>query len=105
VANDEKGFVELIEKLRNLHPTLIVLEVTGGMELPVVADVAQAGLPIAVVNPKRIRDFARSIGHLAKTDKLDTRIIAHFAQAVRPEIRHLHTEEEEHLTALLTRRV
>lgn len=105
VSNDEKGFVELIEKLRNLHPTLIVLEATGGMELPVVAEVAQAGLPIAVVNPKRIRDFARSVGQLAKTDKLDARIIAHFAQAVRPEIRHLHTKEEEHLTALLTRRV
>lgn len=105
IANNEKGFIELIEKFRSLHPTLIVLEATGGLELPVVAEIAYAGLPIAVVNPKRIRDFAKSVGQLAKTDKLDARIIAHFAQAVRPEIRHLRTEEEEHLTALLTRRM
>ena len=105
ISNDEKGFVELIERLRGLHPTLIVLEATGGLELPFVAEILSAGLPIAVVNPKRIRDFARSVGQLAKTDKLDARIIAQFAQAVRPEVRHLRTEEEEHLTALLTRRM
>jgi len=105
VANEERGFMKLIERLRSLHPTLIVLEATGGLELPLVAEIASAGLPIAVVNPKRIRDFARSVGQLAKTDKLDARIIAQFAQMVRPGVRHLRTEEEEHLTALLTRRM
>jgi len=105
VANEEKGFIELIEKLRNLHPTLIVLEATGGLEFPIVAEIAYAGLPIAVVNPKRIRDFAKSVGQLAKTDKLDARVIAHFAQAVRPDSRQLRTEEEEQLSAYLTRRI
>jgi len=105
IKNEDRGFIELIGKMREIQPTLIVLEATGGLELPLVAEITLAGLPIAVVNPKRIRDFARSAGQLAKTDKLDARIIAHFAQAVRPEIRHLRSEEEEHLTALLTRRM
>jgi len=83
---------------------LIVLEPTGGFEMLVVAELTQAGLPAVVVNAKRIRDFARAIGRLAKTDKLDAKVLAHFAAAVRPPLRTLRNEEEEQLTALLTRR-
>ena len=103
-SNEEKGLTKLIKKLKIMNPVLIVLEATGGLELPLVYEIAYAKLPVAVVNPKRIRDFARSIGQLAKTDKLDARIIAHFAYAVRPEVRKLQSEEDERLTALVTRR-
>lgn len=104
VENSDKGFSNLLERLKGLRPTLVVLEATGGLELPVVTELAWAQIPVAVVNPKRIRDFARSIGQWAKTDKLDAQVIAHFGQAVRPEVRGLPTEEQEQLTALLTRR-
>lgn len=103
-GNDEKGIAKLVKKLKELNPVLIVLEATGGLELPLVYELAYAKMPVAVVNPKRIRDFAKSIGQLAKTDKMDARIIARFAFAVRPEVRKLQSEEEERLTALVTRR-
>jgi transposase len=83
---------------------LIVLEPTGGFEMLVAAELTQANLPAVVVNAKRVRDFARATGKLAKTDKLDARVLAHFAAAVRPPLRRLRSEEEEQLTALLTRR-
>lgn len=104
VSNDEAGISGLVKRLKKLKPKLIVLEPTGGFEMLVVAELSQAGLPVAVVNAKRVRDFAKSTGQLAKTDKLDARVLAHFAAAVRPEVRSLRTEEEEQLTALLTRR-
>ena len=103
-SNDEKGITKLIKQLKGLEPVLIVLEATGGLELPLVYELAFARMPVAVVNPKRIRDFAKSTGQLAKTDKLDARIIARFASAVRPEVRKLQSEEDERLTALVTRR-
>jgi len=104
VTNDGEGIGRLVTRLRALSPALIVVEATGGLELPVVAEMACGGLPVAVVNPKRVRDFARSIGQLAKTDRLDAKVVAHFAQAVRPQVRPLRTEEEEHLAGLVTRR-
>jgi len=104
VANDEKGISALVNRLKELSPTLIVVEATGGLEVPAVAEMAFAGLPVAVVNPKRTRDFARSTGQLAKTDVLDARVLAHFAQAVRPQVRSLRTEEQEQLAGLVTRR-
>jgi transposase len=104
VSNDDAGIRELVKKLKQLKPKLIVLEPTGGFEMLVVAELSQAGLPVAVVNAKRIRDFAKSIGQIAKTDKLDAKVLAHFAATVRPEVRSLKSEEEEQLTALLTRR-
>jgi transposase len=103
-GNDEIGIQELVKRLKKLKPRLIVLEPTGGFEMLVVAELSRAGLPIAVVNAKRVRDFAKATGQIAKTDKLDARVLAHFAAAVRPEVRSLHSEEEEQLTALLTRR-
>ena len=104
VANAPPAFGPLIQRLKALRPALIVVEATGGLEAPVVAELAQAGLPIAVVNPKRVRDFARANGQLAKTDSIDARILAHFAQAIRPPVRPLQTEEAERLAALVTRR-
>ena len=102
--NDPTGIRELIDWLKILQPELIVLEATGGLELPFVAELALEKMPVAVVNPRRIREFARSIGQLAKTDKLDARVIAHFGAATHPEARKLPTNDEEKLTALITRR-
>lgn len=104
VSNDESGIASLVKRLKKLKPTLVVLEPTGGFEMLVVAELSRAGLPVVVVNAKRIRDFARATGRLAKTDKLDAKVLAHFAAAVRPSVRTLQTEEEEQLTAILTRR-
>lgn len=103
-SNDEIGIGSLVKKLRKLKPQLIVVEPSGGFEMLVVAELSLAGLAVAVVNAKRVRDFAKSTGQLAKTDKLDARVLAHFAAVIRPAVRSLRTEEEEQLTALLTRR-
>ena len=104
VGNDEIGIGGLVKKLKKLKPRLIVLEPTGGFEMLVIAELSQVGLPVAVVNGKRVRDFAKATGQIAKTDKLDARVLAHFAAAIRPEVRSLRSAEEEYLTALLTRR-
>jgi transposase len=104
VRNDESAIAELVKRLKKLKATLIVLEPTGGFEILVVAELSRAGLPVVVVNAKRIRDFAKATGRLAKTDKLDAKVLAHFAAAVRPAVRTLQSAEEEQLTALLTRR-
>ena len=103
-SNDEAGIASLVKSLKKLKPRLIVLEPTGGFEMLVVAELSRAGLPVAVVNGKRVRDFAKATGQIAKTDKLDARVLAHFAAAIRPEVRSLRTEEEEQLAALLIRR-
>lgn len=102
--NEAEGWQELIEQVKVIHPSLIVVEASGGIEQPLVAELYLAELPIAIVNPTRVRNFARSTGQLAKTDKLDARLIAQFAQAVRPQVRPLRTAEQEHLNALVTRR-
>lgn len=104
VGNDEQGIAELVQKLKQLAIGLIVLEATGGWELAVVGALAEVGLPVAVVNPRQVRDFAKSLGRLAKTDRLDARILAHFGEAIRPEPRPLPDEQARHLQALLTRR-
>ena len=103
-GNDETGIASLVKRMKKLKPTRIVLEPTGGFEMLVVAELAHAGLPVVAINAKRIRDFARATGRLAKTDKLDAKVLAHFAAAVRPPVRSLRREEETQLTALLTRR-
>ena len=102
--NTAKGISKLLNWLIDIRPNLVVLEATGGLELACVAELMQAGLPVAVVNPGRIRGFARSIGQLAKTDRLDAMVIAHFAHATRPMPRKAPTPQEEQLSALLTRR-
>ena len=103
-ANDREGIATLVKKLERLTPSLIVVEATGGLEADVVTSLALARLPVVVINPTRIRAFARSTGTLAKTDKIDARMIAHFAQAVRPDVRELPSEETAHLAALVNRR-
>jgi transposase len=103
-ANDEAGVAELVAKLVGLSPTLVVLEATGGYEAPVVAALALAGLAVAVVNPRQVRDFAKATGTLAKTDAIDAAVLARFAEAVRPEPRPIDDEQTGELTALVTRR-
>jgi transposase len=103
-TNDETGITELVEQLRARAPGLIVLEATGGLERLVVAALALAGLPLAVVNPRQVRDFAKATGRLAKTDALDAAALAHFAEAIRPEPRPLPDEASQALAALVERR-
>ncbi len=100
----EEEVTALIERLVALAPALIVLEATGGMEVRLAAALATAGLPVAVVNPRQVRSFARAMGRLAKTDRLDAKAIAHFAEAVRPPVRPLPDEATRRLGALVARR-
>jgi transposase len=104
VSNDEGGIQELMRRLRLHRPTLVVIEATGGYERGVVAALASAGVPLVVANPRQVRDFARSTGQLAKTDRIDARILALFAERVRPDPRPLPDEATRTLDALLTRR-
>ena len=87
MSRDGAGIAVLVDRLRPLAPALVALEATGGFEITVAAGIAGAGLPLAVVNPAQIRAFARATGRLAKTDRLDAALIAHFAEAVHPEPR------------------
>ncbi len=103
-GRDDAGLAELIEDLRELKPTLIVLEATGGYEAVVASALAAAHLPLAVINPRRIREFAKAVGKLAKTDRIDAAIIAHFAEAVRPPIRPVGEAEAQALGERVTRR-
>lgn len=104
VTNDDAGLSELVSQLRAVAPTLIVCEATGGYEALLVTALARAELPIVVANPRQVRDFAKAMGRLAKTDALDAGILAEFAQRVRPAIRPLPTAEAELLESLLVRR-
>ena len=101
---DEEGVAALVERLAALAPALVVLEATGGMEVRLAAALAAAGLPVAVVNPRQVRAFARAMGRLAKTDRLDAEAIARFAEAVRPPARPLPDEAARRLGALVARR-
>ncbi len=104
VARDGKGLESLVERLKALNVSLIVLEATGGFETTVAAALAGAGLPIAVVNPRQIRDFARALGKLAKTDAIDAKVIALFAEKIRPQARPIASEELQELGELGARR-
>ena len=103
-ANDEAGRSDALAALRKLHPTLIVVEATGGLETPMAAMLAAEGLSIAVVNPRQVRDFAKALGILAKTDRVDAHVLARFGQAIRPEARPRPSQESSELAALLVRR-
>jgi transposase len=104
VMRNDKGLALLIGDLRDLAPDLIVLEATGGFEITVAAALAAAGLPLAVVNPRQIRDFARATGRLAKTDALDAEVIALFAERIRPEPRPIADADSQALGELVARR-
>lgn len=103
-SNDEKGIAEVVSRLKALRPALVVLEATGGYQVPLVGALGAARVLVAVVNPRQVRDFAKATGHLAKTDRLDARVIAHFADAVRPSPRPLPDEEAQALSTLVARR-
>ncbi len=104
VPNTETGIETLVQQFAAGTPTLIVVEATGGYEVPCVAALAAAALPVVVVNPRQVRDFAKSTGQLAKTDRIDAGILALFAERVRPAIRPLADAATRELEALLTRR-
>jgi len=102
VANDETGINEL---LRRLEPAdLVIIEATGGLEVPVASALATAGIAVAVVNPRQVRDFARATGQLAKTDALDAQVLARFGEAVKPQVRALRDAQAQALEALVNRR-
>lgn len=102
--NDPAGIAQVVAQAQAQAPTLLVLEATGGLETPLAVALGLAGLPVAVVNPRQVRHFAKATGKLAKTDCLDAQVIAHFADAVRPQPRPLPDGAAQELTALLTRR-
>lgn len=102
--NDEEGIATLVAQLQAVAPTLIVLEATGGCQRAVVAALTVVGLPVVVANPRQTRDFAKATGQWAKTDALDARVLAHFADAVRPQPRPIPDAQTAALRALLTRR-
>jgi transposase len=104
VANDEGGVAELSARLAQAKPVLVVLEATGGYEWLVAATLAGRGQPVAVVNPRQVRDFAKGAGILAKTDRIDARVLARFGEALRPEPRPLPTPEAKQLQESLSRR-
>jgi transposase len=103
-ANTEEGLVMMTDFSKPFAPRLVVLEATGGWERSAVGALAAKGLPVVVVNPRQVRDFAKAKGILAKTDKIDAQVIAQFAESIRPEVRPLKTEEAQKLEALLSRR-
>ena len=103
-ANDAEGIALLVAELTAQRPRLIVLEATGGHEMAVTAALVAAGLAVAVVNPRQVRDFARATGQLAKSDTLDARVLALFAARVQPPPRPLPDAVAQEVAALLARR-
>lgn len=101
---DESGIAALTEKLKTQAPTLVVLEATGGLEIPLTGAFCEAGLPVVVVNPRQVRDFAKATGRLAKTDAIDAAVLAHFAGVIRPEVRPLPSQQARELSDLMSRR-
>ena len=102
--HNEAGLETLTQKLKELQPESVIVEATGGLERTLVAVLAAASVPVIVVNPRQVRDFAKATGQLAKTDSIDAMILALFGQRVRPELRELPDEETQALEALLVRR-
>jgi transposase len=102
--NDPQNFPALITELISLRPARILLEATGGLERPLLQALHAAGLPVVVVNPRQVRDFAKALGILAKTDRLDARVLAHFAAAIKPALRPVKAQQETELDALVGRR-
>ena len=105
-TNDERGICSVVRRLRKENVALAVLEATGGLEQPAAAALALAGVPVAIVNPRQVRDFAKATGKLAKTDRIDAAVLAHFfAEALRPEPRPLLADEHaRELSAVVLRR-
>jgi transposase len=103
-TNDVDGTEQLVDHLRTLAPSLVIMEATGGLEMPAAVALTSAELPLVIINPRQSRDYARSTGRLAKTDRIDARVLAEFAWKIRPEPRPIADEQRQRLSALLTRR-
>lgn len=103
-TNDEPGISRVVERLQQIGPQLVVLEATGGLELALVGALAAAKVPVVVINPRQVRDFARALGRLAKTDGIDARVLAQFAESVRPEVRPLPDAATQEISAVVVRR-
>lgn len=104
VAYDEAGISQIVERLKEVSPTLIVIEATGGLEMRIATELAGKGLPVAVINPRQARDFAKATGQLAKTDRVDAAVLAAFAKAVRPQVRPLKDADTRALGDMVSRR-
>ena len=103
-AHTDEGIVSLVGRLQELDPQSVVMEATGGYEIPVAYAISEASLPVVIMNPKVIRHFAKSTGKLAKTDKLDAQVLAHDAQAIQLPVRPLKDSEQMELATLMSRR-
>jgi transposase len=104
VSNNEKGICELIERIESLAPERVVLEASGGLEVPLVIALAECSFKIVVANARQVRDFAKATGRLAKTDRIDAGVLAQFAEVIRPPVRALPDANARALDALLARR-
>ncbi len=104
VTNNKVGISKLVQTLKKIQPELIVIEATGGMEIDVTVELTTAELAVAVINPRQARDFAKATGQLAKTDAIDAKVLAHFADAIRPEVRAISDESSRQLEDLVARR-
>jgi transposase len=102
--NTEDGIASLVVRLKAINPKIVLLEATGGYEIPVAYALYEAGLPVVIMNPKVLRHFAKAMGRLAKTDKLDAQVLALYAQRVQPPVRPLKDQEQLELANLMTRR-
>ena len=102
--NDEHGIAEVLAFLKEIKPSLIVLEATGGLEVPLAGALATAGLSVVVVNPRQVRNFAKATGRLAKTDAIDALVLAEFARSIKPEARPIKDHQLQELSALVSRR-
>ena len=102
--NTEDGIASLVSRLKAFNPKIVLLEATGGYEIPVAYALYEAGLPVVIMNPKNLRHFAKAIGRLAKTDKLDAQVLALYAQTLQPPVRPLKDRQQLELTNLMTRR-
>jgi transposase len=102
--HNEEGIASLVQHLKPLNPQIVLLEATGGYEIAVAYALYEAGLPVVIMNPKVLRHFAKAIGKLAKTDKLDAQVLALYAQRIQPPVRPLQDQEQLELANLMTRR-
>lgn len=103
-TNDDRGISQAVHYLRETAPTLVVLEATGGIEVPLAAALAAAEIPVVIINPRQVRDFAKATGKMAKTDAIDAQVIAHFAATVTPPLRPLPDSKARELASILARR-
>jgi len=104
VAYDEAGISQMAERLKEVSPALIVIEATGGLEVRIATELASLGLPVAVINPRQARDFAKATGQLAKTDQVDAAVLAAFAKVIRPQARPLKDADTRALDDMVSRR-